>query len=211
MDKNQWMNALYAQLAGLPENERRDIMMDYEEHFAMAYAQGKGDAEIISSLGDPLGIAKQYTMNLRPAYNPMNTSMQNPPSPTGSNRSALGVALTFIGLCFFNLIFVLGPYLGLVGVLIGFYGVAAGIGIAGIAAISAPVLVAVFPATLSLGSANAALATATGSVFALSLGLGLVCMAALFMMGNVILTKFFYKLTVRYLKWNADIITRRTK
>lgn len=200
MDKNQWMNALYAQLAGLPENERRDIMMDYEEHFAMAYSQGRTDQEIISTLGDPRILAKQYKLNFKIDL----------AQTQGSTKNLFSAVMAGTALGFFNLVFILGPFIGFVGVLIGLYAAAAGIGIAGIATALSPLLVVAFPSLLA-NPGNAILASSTGSVFLVSCGIGLTCMAGLFMMGNVWLTQVFYKLTVRYLKWNADVITRRGK
>ena len=102
LDKNQWMNALYAQLAGLPENERRDIMMDYEEHFAMAYSQGKTDAEIISTLEDPRLLAKQYKLNFKIDL----------AQTQGSTKNLFSAVMAGTALGFFNFVFILGPFIG---------------------------------------------------------------------------------------------------
>ena len=199
LDKNQWMNSIYSQLSGIPENERRDIMNDYEEHFRMAEEQGRMEDEIISSLGDPKFLAKQYNVNYKIDM------AQN----QASTKNLFSAVMAGAALGFFNLVFILGPFIGLIGALIGLYGAAIGIIISGIALIASPILLPFFPSFIHLGGGNVILNSSSGIVLFVSVGIGLTCLGTLFFMGNIWLTKIFYKLTVKYLKWNADIITRR--
>ena len=201
LDKNQWMNNLYSQLSGLPENERRDIMNDYEEHFRMATEQGRKEEEIISSFGDPKFLAKQYNVNYKIDMAQNQTS----------TRNLFSAVMAGAALGFFNLVFILGPFIGFVGVLFGLYATALGICISGIALIISPLLLPFFPGFISLGVGSEVLTSVSGSVLLVSVGIGLTCLGALFFMGDIWLSKVFYKLTVKYLKWNADIITRREK
>ncbi|HEX3043732.1 MAG TPA: DUF1700 domain-containing protein [Bacillota bacterium] len=60
MSKNEFLKKLDKALAEVPENDRKEILYDYEEHFRNASAAGKTEVEIIDSLGDPESIAKQY-------------------------------------------------------------------------------------------------------------------------------------------------------
>lgn len=201
MDKNQWMNSLYAQLSGLPENERRDIMMDYEEHFAMAKEQGRTEQEIIATLGDPRSLAKQYNVNYKIDM------AQN----QASTKNLFSAVMAGAALGFFNLVFILGPFIGLVGVLVGLYGGAFGVTVAGIAVTVSPLIQPLFPGLIHMGANTAILTSSIGSVLLVSVGIGLTCLGILFFMGDIWLSKVFYRLTVKYLKWNADIITRRGK
>lgn len=195
MNKNQWMNELYSYLNGMPENERNEIMMDYEEHFSNAYAQGKMDPEIIHSLGDPRSISSQYRIQykLETATNSTNT------------RNIMSAVMATTALGFFNLIFVLGPFIGLIGVLIGLYATAGGIFISGIALIGSPLLALIAPQMIAGGI----FLNSVGYTFLVFMGFGLVFLGALLIIGCVYLTKWFYKITLKYLKWNADIILSR--
>jgi hypothetical protein len=60
MSKNEFLKKLEKALAELPEQERKEIRYDYEEHFRNASAAGKTEIEIINSLGAPEFIANQY-------------------------------------------------------------------------------------------------------------------------------------------------------
>lgn len=53
MTRNEYMNTLSEALAPLSPAERRDILNDYREHFALGAEGGKTEAEIAAALGDP--------------------------------------------------------------------------------------------------------------------------------------------------------------
>lgn len=65
MTKNDFLNALYRALLYLPAKERQEILQDYEEHFAAGLEQGKTEAEICASLGNPEEIAQPYLQQSR--------------------------------------------------------------------------------------------------------------------------------------------------
>ena len=69
---------------------------------------GKTEEEIAFSLGDPRILAKQFSASY---------AVQRAESSTSVNN-ILRAVLAVVGLGFFNLVFVLGPFLGLVGVLV---------------------------------------------------------------------------------------------
>ena len=60
MNKRDFINELYALLKPLGEVERRDIIRDFEEHFAAGYENGKTDEQICKELGTPKQVAAQY-------------------------------------------------------------------------------------------------------------------------------------------------------
>ena len=60
MNKHDFMNQLYALLSPLNENERRDIMRDFEEHFAVGAEKGKSEEQICRELGTPRQCASQF-------------------------------------------------------------------------------------------------------------------------------------------------------
>lgn len=59
MTKYSFLNELDELLSGLDVDERREILEDYEEHFAFAKRADKSDAEIIELVGTPASIASE--------------------------------------------------------------------------------------------------------------------------------------------------------
>ena len=62
MRKNDYLALLNSHLAGLPENEKVEIILDFEEHFSAGLAKGKTEEEICEHLGDPVKNAEQYVL-----------------------------------------------------------------------------------------------------------------------------------------------------
>ena len=60
MNKHDFMNKLYALLSPIKEPERRDIMRDFEEHFAAGAEKGKSEEQICRELGSPEQVASQF-------------------------------------------------------------------------------------------------------------------------------------------------------
>lgn len=196
MSKSDFLKELSSLLSNLPSDERQEILFDYEEHFSIGTEEGKTEEEIISSLGTPKAIAKQYTANYI-----VNQAEVNP-SPSNMVRAIFAT----LALGFFNLVFVLGPFLGIVGGLIGLFGASIGITIAGIAvffqAALGPVLGSFGP-YVSVPLAFEANPSAT-----FFLGAGLTSLGLLFSIGNCYLAKWLYIGTIKYLKFNLRLIGR---
>lgn len=53
MNKKQFLNELASSLKHLPASDRKDILQDFEEHFAIRMAEGKTEEEFAASLGSP--------------------------------------------------------------------------------------------------------------------------------------------------------------
>lgn len=60
MSKEQFLKELSSHLRKLPDEERKDILFDYEEHFQFGIEEGKNESDIIKGLGSPKVIAKNY-------------------------------------------------------------------------------------------------------------------------------------------------------
>ncbi len=60
MRKIDFMQTLERALTPLAVEERRDILADFEEHFASGQALGKSEEEVARELGDPQALAAQY-------------------------------------------------------------------------------------------------------------------------------------------------------
>ena len=63
MTKYSFLNELDQLLSGLDTNERKEILEDYEEHFAFAKRADKSDEEVIALMGTPTEIAQELLGN----------------------------------------------------------------------------------------------------------------------------------------------------
>ncbi len=189
MNKKEFIDILKNQLYGLPKGDIDEIIYDYEEHFSVGLGRGKSEDEISKELGDPKKIAKSYKANI------VIENAQNNPTPTNIVKAVIAT----IALGLFNLIFVLGPFIGLVGVLIGLFGGALGVTFGGIGMFIGAIFGPVFGGNVNI-SINP-----IGAAF---IGLGTTALGILFFILDIYLTKFAYKGTVKYLKYNIDIIKK---
>jgi len=193
MNKEDYLKELKKSLSFLPSNEREDILYDYEEHFQFGLEEGKTEEEIIRLLGSPNNIARQYKASYAIS------AAEDKASASNVFRALLAI----ISLGFFNLIFVLGPFLACVGVLIGFFAASIGIVIGGAGLFLGVVFEPAFSQYITLPAAMEANIAAT-----VLLSVGLTSLGILFFIGNCYLTKFFSILTVKYLKFNLKIIKK---
>lgn len=189
MNRTEFIQTLRNALHGIPEEELKDILYDYEEHFQIGLSKGKTEAEISKELGNPKNIAKSYKASF--------TISEAENNPSSKNLLKAIVAATALG--FFNLIIVLGPFLAIVGLLVGLYGVSIGFVIGGIGSFFGTIAAPFFPFTIYLG---------VHPLTSISFGIGLVALGVLMLIGSFYLTKLLYQGTIKYLKWNIDIIKR---
>lgn len=80
MNKKQFLKEMASHLLGIPEDEAKDILYDFQEYFNAGLQDGRTEEELAASLGDPKILAKQVkteymvrlartTPNLRNLYN----------------------------------------------------------------------------------------------------------------------------------------------
>ncbi|MEJ8553131.1 HAAS signaling domain-containing protein [Tepidibacter sp. Z1-5] len=189
MNKKEFIYILKNQLYGLSKEEIDEIIYDYEEHFSVGLGRGKTEDEISKELGDPKKIAKSYKANI------VIENAQNNPTPTNIVKAVIAT----IALGLFNLIFVLGPFIGLVGVLIGLFGGALGVTFGGIGMFIDAIFGPVFGVNITINI------NPIGAGF---IGIGTTALGILFFILDIYLTKLAYKGTVKYLKYNIDIIKK---
>jgi len=188
MNREKFIEQLRDGLSGLPESDIADILYDYNEHFEIGSSKGKTQEEIALELGNPQTIAKSYRVNAKI------TKAEKNPSPSNLIKALLA-AMT---LGFFNLIFVLGPFLGVIGLLFGLYGISIGFVAGGMGSILST-LAAPFFSGIHIG---------VHPITSISIGTGLTALGVLLLIGSFYLTKFLYQLTLKYLRWNLDVITK---
>ena len=179
MTKEEFLNKLNEALRGLSLNERRDILQDYEEHFVIGLEEGKTEAEIAERLGSPSSIGKE----LLASYHIDRVEQ----SVTAGN--ILRAIWAVIGLGFFNLVIVLGPFIGLVGVICGLW-------VASLGFTVSPLLV-IFDFLVHPG---------TFELFSLFVSIGLCGLGILLGAGMYFVTKVLNKGFIRYLKFNVSLV-----
>jgi uncharacterized membrane protein len=59
MNKQEFIATLQHYLSALPEEERNELLRDYEAHFIYGQQHGKSEDEIARELGDPLALARE--------------------------------------------------------------------------------------------------------------------------------------------------------
>jgi uncharacterized membrane protein len=189
MNRDEFMQTLTQGLQGIPEDEINDILYDYEEHFEVGLSKGKTEEEIARELGDPKSIAKSYKVSSKIS------EAENNPSP----KNLFKAILAAMALGFFNLVIVLGPFILIVGLLIGLYAISISFIIGGVGSFFGTIVAPFFPYTINMG---------VHPITSISIGTGLVALGLLLLIGSFYLTKLLYQGTLKYLRWNIDIIKR---
>lgn len=189
MNRVEFMETLRDELRGFPENEIADILYDYEEHFEIGISKGKTEEEIAKELGNPRNIAKSYRVSSR-----INAAEANP-----STKNLFKAILAAVPLGFFNLVFVLGPFIGIVGLLAGVYAIGLSFSVTGIGLFFGTFLEPFFSGYINVGPYP---------IVSISFGIGFAALGILILIGCFYLTKYLYNVIIRYLRWNIKIITK---
>ncbi len=195
MTEKQFFTILKKNLRGLSEEDRHEILEDYAEHFRIGGEAGKNEDDISESLGNPAQIGKNSRMEL----------LADKAEKESSIGNGVKVVLASLSLGFFNVVFIVGPYFGLVGVMIGLWATAVSVMLSGITV----ALAVIFYPIISLFVPN--MFYPSGFVMNLAMffaGIALFSMGSLAVIGMVKLSKLFYTGTVKYLQSNIRIIKR---
>lgn len=210
MSREEFLKTLELSLKDFTEEERKDILYDYEEHFRIGTESGKTDEELINELGNPENIANQYrTNNTYEKVIVNETTEHTEPEElpkykeyktTAENVSISAIAA--ISLIFFNLVFILGPFLGLAGALAGLFAAAIGLTLGGAGLTLGPVF---YPLFNYFGNLPANFPYDLSILF----GIGTTALGVLFFIGDCYIAKYFFKGTAKYVSWNLNIIKRK--
>ncbi len=60
MNKSEYLNKLTNELGHMPYGDVKDIMQSIEEHFDLGVSEGRSEADIAESLGDPKELANEF-------------------------------------------------------------------------------------------------------------------------------------------------------
>jgi uncharacterized membrane protein len=190
MTQKQFIVTLRKSISGLPEAEKRGILSDYEEHFTIGLQKGKSEEEIAQALGNPKTIGKAIRID----------GLLQDKEEGYSVATVFRVLLAGLSLGLFNIIIVIGPYLGLVAVVISLWAVALSLGLSGVAVILALILQPIFPAAFSFAGLNIA--------FLIFASIGVSALGLLSLIGMWQLSRWFLDMSVKYVRFNLHIIKK---
>ncbi|PAE28311.1 hypothetical protein CHI07_15120 [Paenibacillus sp. 7884-2] len=179
MNKEQFFVKLNAPLKKLPAQEREDILQDFEEHFAMGFEEGKTEEQIADSLGSPQQIAKDLVA----------TYHVEKVEETATTGNIFRAVWALIGLGFFNLVIVLGPFIALAALIVSGWAVT-------VAFIGSPLLVMI----------NTVMYPEAFQFFDLFFSVGLTGLGLFIGVGMYFATRAVTNGFVRYLKFNMRIV-----
>lgn len=179
MNKEQYLKNLDKALKRLPQEEREDIIQDFKEHFSIGLEEGKTEEAISDSLGSPQQIAKEL----------LATYHLEKVKTTATTGNILRAMWAVVGLSFFNIVIVLGPFIALIGILIGGWTI-------GLSFIVSPILILL----------NMVIYPDTFEFFELFLSMALSGLGILIALGMLFVTRELTKLFVRYLQYNVRLV-----
>ncbi|MEK4047588.1 DUF1700 domain-containing protein [Paenibacillus sp. FSL H8-0048] len=179
MNKEAYLNELARYLKLLPPEECAELMGEFKEHFEFARLSGRSEADVITKLGHPRVIARELLTQSQ--------IERADKSPTLVSVTRAVMATVSLGL--FNLVIVLLPFITSLTVIAGVFVVA-------ISLLISPVLLILQYQSIAL------------SINSLFLMLGMVGVGLLVALGTLKLTRLYYHLVIRYLKYNLTVIKK---
>ncbi len=192
MNKKEFLDSLSKYLRGIPREDEQDIISDFEEHFEMGKKEERTEEDLAKSLGDPKALANQLKASIMVARAEKETTAVN----------ITRAVFASLGLGFFNLIFILGPFMIIFGVLIALFAVAIGITAGGITILLGTIVSPLFPEYFNL------IVNPAVGIFA---SIGAICFGVLFFIGDMYLARALFRLFIRYIKFNVRIVTGKEK
>ncbi|UCF98544.1 MAG: DUF1700 domain-containing protein [Spirochaetaceae bacterium] len=191
MNKEQFLIQLKHSLSGVPEEEKKEILYDYEEHFRSAIEEGQEEEQITRSLGNPRVLGKSYRIE----------SLLD--KDRGGNRAAnvLRAVFASLSLGFLNVIVTIPLFAGLLGGLASLWSGAVSLALSGVAVILAVIVQPLLPAFITLGGLSI--------LFLVFAGIGISALGLLSVIGMWKLSQLFFRMTAKYVQFNVRIIKKQ--
>jgi uncharacterized membrane protein len=187
--EQEYIRIIRRRLEGtLPKDELDDIISDYSEHFSIGKANGRTDEELWRSLGSPDDVAREIRV----------LHLVKKAEDNRSCRNIFHAVIATLGLGLFNLVFVLVPFILLTVMLLVIFLLGMMVTFFGITGIVYSLLQIIGVSAFSVWYSPLA-----GVFFAT----GMTTTGLLIIIGNYYLARFFYRVCIRYLKWNISVIT----
>jgi uncharacterized membrane protein len=189
--KEAYMQELAHHIRTLPEADRKELLADYEAHFAAGRENGKSDEDISRSLGTPKSVAQEILMNT------WVKQIDEAPAAMRLPSTLAHIALMILILAPFNFFMLVCPFLILfMFVLVGW---TVPVALGGIA-------VGAFTFFFQRGGDPVGMLSGL-SLFCMFLGmLGLAATASMIML---LITRGAFQLLISFFKWNLDFINSR--
>ena len=191
MNKEQFLNQLRRSLSGIPEEEKKDILYDYEEHFRSGLENGQEEEEIVRSLGNPRVLGKTYRIE----------SLLDKEKGGQRASNILRAVFASLSLGFFNVIITIPLYSGLLAGLVSLWAGAVSLALSGVGVIVGIILQPLFPASISLGGLSIP--------FLIFAGIGIGALGLLSVIGMWKLSQLFFRMTAKYVQFNVRIIKKQ--
>ncbi len=192
MNRTEFLEALRKHLGHLPTTEAEEIIRDQDEYIRDAVRSGRNEDEVVRGLGDPTNFAGSLSAESKIEKAEQATSIRQ------QSKSAFSAALALIVLAPLNLIFVLGPFLGVCGILIGGWALSGGVLVGSVAVLGAFIVKGLF--------VSASLLAQISTLFFILGVIGLSALGAIIMLK---MTEVFLKGTIAYLRWNLNFVRGR--
>ncbi|MDF1617434.1 HAAS domain-containing protein [Petrocella sp. FN5] len=187
MTQSEFLASLDAALTKYNVKDRFRIIAHYKNQLEQVESNPDDLEKTLARFGNPEQLAATYRKK----------EMTQPVEPVGIKF--LKSFFIGMGLLLFNLIFVLGIYAGIWGVIIGFLGGGLGVFFSGIALL--------FSTFFSLpGVFHLPLLLIEHPVLMGSSGIFLIGLGTFFMILSIWFIKYWCMLTVKYVKWNIQLI-----
>ncbi len=185
--KNEYMQELARHIRSLPEQDRRELLADYEEHFAMGLQNGKTEEAICRSLGTQEILMTTWVKQI-----------DEKPSQMRSPSMLAHIMVMILVLAPLNFFMLLCPFLVLFCLVITGWTIPLTLGGTAMAS-----LIFFWQQT-----GGEPISTLNGlSLICMFLGtMGLAALSALLM---YLFTKGAFKLLIMFFKWNLDFINNR--
>jgi len=200
MNRQEYLEKLSKLLRKLPKEDRKDIISDYEEHFAIGLEKGRTEEEISKALGNPKNVAKQIKADH------IIKKAEDKPSVSGMIEAILAA----MGLGLFNLIFVAVPVLIVAAIILTLFVAGFAMILAGIYWVLSPLLHLIIP-QLALPQFVSSPESFWNIVVVIAGGIGLTAGGIILVVAMAYIAKWFYELMIKYLKLNLRIIKGRKR
>jgi uncharacterized membrane protein len=187
--EQEYLHTLKTGLTGYVSREDLDdILSDYAEHFSIGKSEGRSEEELFRALGSPEDVAKE----IRATY------LVKKAEQTRSAENIWHAVIATLGLGLFNSIFVLIPFILVVVLLVIIF-------IAGMAMLVAgPVLMLV--AVMQLIGVAIPVSWWSSPLKGLLSSIAISIIGVVMVIVDLHLARYFYHITIRYLKWNIHVI-----
>ncbi len=186
--EEEYIRVLRNYLSGrLGREQVEDIVYDYSEHFRIGKSEGRSEEDLFKSLGSPDDVARE----LNAVY------LVHKAEQSRSCGNIWHAIVATLGLGLFNLVFVVVPFILLLVILAVIFLAGGALSLFGPFSFVLAVLQLAGAPWLPLWLSPAA------GIF---LSIGMTTFGLLLIIGDYYLARFFYRLAIRYLKWNISVI-----